>query len=112
MMVAFILALGFSGWKLYAFMPNKPLEDDDTTTTSIDELKSIMYEVIHAGELEEESIVTKMKEHPNFNHEHYWRFNHNRLKKLLEHHFLENPHHQNIKHIHQDLQKASPKPLK
>ena len=107
MMVAFVSTLGFSGWKLYAFLPNKPLEDDDTTAVSIDELKGIMYEVIHEGELEEENIFTKMKEHPKFDHEHFWRFNHNRLKQLLNSHFLDNPHHENIEHIHKHLKDQS-----
>ncbi|MGB5964689.1 MAG: hypothetical protein WBF77_04905 [Sulfurimonadaceae bacterium] len=106
MMVAFVLTLSFSGWKLYAFMPNKPLEDDDTTATSVDELKTIMYEVIHAGELEEETIFTKMKDHPKFDHEHFWRFNHNRLKQLLNSHYLKNPHHKNVAHIHHHLKET------
>lgn len=104
-MIAFILALVFSGWKLYAFMPNKPLRDDDTTARSVQELKSIMYEVIRTGELEEEIIFTKMKDHPKFDQKHFWRFNHNRLKQLLERHYLENPHHKSIEHIHHSLHK-------
>jgi hypothetical protein len=104
MMVAFILALVFSGWKLYAFIPNKPLRDDDQTASSVQELKRIMYEVIHAGELEEESIFTKMKDHPKFDREHFWRFNQNRLRQLLQNHFLEHPGHKSIEHIHHHLQ--------
>ena len=107
MMVAFILALVFSGWKLYAFMPNKPLKDDDTTEHAVEELKSIMYEVIRTGELEEETIVARMKDHPKFDREHFWRFNHNRLKQLLERHYLENPHHKRIEHILHSLQKET-----
>ena len=112
MMAAFILALVFSGWKLYAFMPNKPLKDDDTTAVSIEELKTIMYDAIYAGEFDEENILTRMKEHPKFDHDHFWRFNHNRLKQLLNSHFIENPHHKNIEHIYHDLQKEDPRPLK
>ncbi len=103
MMATFVLALGFNGWKLYAFLPTKPLKDDDTTSVSVETLKTIMYDVIHSGELDEEAIVTKMKEHPKFDHDHFWRFNHNRLKQLLNSHFLEHPHHQNIEHIHDHL---------
>lgn len=103
MMAAFVLALGFSGWKLYAFMPTKALEDDDTTASAVEALKSIMYEVIHAGEVEEERIFSKMTEHPKFDNEHFWRFNHNRLRQLLHSHFLKHPHHQNIEDIHQHL---------
>ena len=103
MMVAFIIALIFSGWKLYAFMPKEILKDDDTTEVSIEELKTIMYDVIGSGEFDEQAICDKMKEHPKFDHEHFWRFNHNRLKQLLNSHYIENPHHQNIKHIHQHI---------
>ncbi len=103
MMVAFVTALGFSGWKLYAFMPNKPLEDDDTNHLSTQKLKDMMYDVIGDGTLDEEGILQQMKEHPKFDHEHFWRFNQNRLKQLLNSHYIENPHHQNVKHIHEHL---------
>lgn len=103
MVVTFILALGLSGWKLYAFMPNKPLDDDDTDATSVQTLKTIMYDVISNGELDEQRIFTKMKEHPEFNHEHFWRFNHNRLRQLLNAHFLDFPHHETIEHIYKHL---------
>nr|MDA3945729.1 hypothetical protein [Helicobacteraceae bacterium] len=66
-----------------------------------------MYDVIHTGALEEEHIFTKMKEHPKFDHEHFWRFNRNRLRQLLHHHFSENPHHKSIEHIHQHLNDKS-----
>lgn len=112
MMVAFIVALLLSGWKLYAFMPNKPLEDDDTTAASIEALKTIMYDVIKDGELQEEQILEKMRAHPGFNQEHFWRFNHNRLKQLLNGHFLDNPHHDTIEHIYHDLNKDDHKLLK
>lgn len=105
MMVMFMLALGFSGWKLYAFMPNQPLDDDDTDVTSVNELKSIMYDVISDGELDEQRILSKMKEHPKFNHAHFWRFNHNRLRQLLNAHFLDFPHHETIEHIYKHLSK-------
>ena len=103
MMIAFILALVVSLWKLYAFIPNRPLKDDDTDATSRKQLKTIMYDVIADGELDEQRIVSKMKEHPEFNHEHFWRFNHNRLKQLLNSHFLDYPHHETIEHIHKHL---------
>jgi len=105
MMVAFILALGFSGWKLYAFMPNEPLADDDTNADATQELNIIMYEVIHNGALEEEHVLEQMKAHPKFDAEHFWRFNHNRLKQLLQHHFIEYPHHKHIQDIHNHLTK-------
>lgn len=103
MMGTFILALGFSGWKLYAFIPNGPLEDDDTDGASVKELKTIMYDVIADGELDEQRILTKMKAHPEFDQQHFWRFNQNRLRQLLKAHFLDFPHHETIEHIYKYL---------
>lgn len=105
MMVAFLLALGLSMWKLYAFMPNTPLEDDDTNPQATKTLKKIMYEVIATGEEREEKIVEMMKEHPHFDKEHFWRFNLNRFRQLLNTHYSEYPDHQNIQDIHHHLKK-------
>ncbi len=107
MMVAFVLALVFSGWKLYAFMPTKALNDDDTTPASQEELKKIMYATIREGALEEEILLHKMKEHPHFDKKHFWRFNQNRLRQLLKSHYLQYPGHKSIKHIHRHLTKDS-----
>jgi hypothetical protein len=103
MIVAFVLALVISGWKLYLFMPTKALTDDDTTPDSKEKLKKIMYEVINEGALEEEVLYNKMKEHPRFDKKHFWRFNQNRLRQLLKSHYLEHPGHHNIKHIYHHL---------
>jgi len=62
MMIAFVLTMIFSGWKLYAFMPTKALQDDDTTPDSKEDLKKIMYAVIREGEVQEETLLDKMKE--------------------------------------------------
>lgn len=105
MMAAFLFALGLSGWKLYRFIPGKQLEDDDTTPASTEELRAIMYDVIGEGELEEKTIFAKMQKHPRFDRGHYWRFNQNRLRKLLESHYLRYPEHCSIEHIHRFLQK-------
>lgn len=103
MMAAFVLALIFSGWKLYAFMPTEALKDDDTTPASKEALEKIMYEAIRGGALEEEILLHKMKEHPHFDKKHFWRFNQNRLRQLLKSHYLKHPGHQNIRHIHHHL---------
>ncbi|MCJ7764980.1 MAG: hypothetical protein MUP09_03470 [Thiovulaceae bacterium] len=105
MMVAFVLALVLSGWKLYTFMPTRALKDDDTTPDSKEKLKKIMYEVIREGAVEEDILFDKMKEHPHFDKKHFWRFNQNRLRQLLKDHYLEYPGHQNIRHIHHHLKK-------
>ena len=107
MMVAFVSALGLSGWKLYAFMPNKPLKDDDTNAESTQTLKEIMYEVIAKGVTEEEDIVEKMREHSRFDDKHFWRFNLNRLRQLLNSHYIEHPEHQNTQHIQEHLKEKN-----
>ena len=107
MMVAFILALGFSGWKLYAFMPKEPLKDDDTNTTATLELKTVMYKHIEKGVVEEELLLVEIQADPEFDQEHFWRFNLNRLRQLLQSHYIENPQHQDIKDIHQHLNSKS-----
>ena len=103
MMVAFVLALGFSLAKLYAFMPKKPLKDDDTNPEATQELMEIMYRVIATGVTTEEALLEQMKDHPNFDEKHFWRFNHNRLKKLLEKHYIMHPEHHSIKEISTSL---------
>ena len=105
MMVAFILAIGFSLWKLYAFMPSKPLQDDDTTPESTQELMRLMYSAIKAKKLNKDHIEAHMKMDSTFDEKHFWRFNANRLNKLLDQHFLENPEHKSIEDIHKALQK-------
>ena len=106
MMVAFILALGFSGWKLYVFMPSEPLEDDDMNKVSTQALKTMMYDVIAKGTFEKEAIVKKMQSHSMFEQKHFWRFNLNRLNQLLNSHYIEYPHHNSVKDIHKHLNKT------
>ena len=105
MMIAFVLALILTGWKLYYFMPSKQLQDDDTTPESQNELISLVLEIIKGsdGELNEKELHNMVKEHENFNVEHFWRFNENRLKQLLHLHYLKNPDTNSIKDIHKKL---------
>jgi len=92
MMGAFIAGLGLSVWKLYAFMPMKRLPDDDTTPESVALLERIMVECNNAHEhLDEESLYQLMCEHHEFDHKHFWRFNENRLRHLIEHYRLKDP---------------------
>jgi len=92
MMGAFIVALGLSVWKLYYFFPTKPLADDDTTPESIAQLEHIMISVaLSHPNIDEESLFHKMTEHPEFDPKHYWRFNQNRLRHLIEHYRTKEP---------------------
>ena len=99
MMVAFIISLFFSAWKLYAFMPKEPLKDDDTNPNATQELMTLMYRVIHLGATTEADIFEAMTRDPSFDKKHFWRFNPNRLKQLLQGHYLNHPEHHTIDDI-------------
>ncbi|MEA2112332.1 MAG: hypothetical protein U9P71_09845 [Campylobacterota bacterium] len=105
MMIAFILALIFSGWKMYAFLPNKPLEDDDRTDEADVKLNTIMLATIiehynSTHNLNNNELYTKMKEHEDFDHDKFWRFNPNRLNQLLGKHSLNFPNQDSIEKIY------------
>ena len=79
---AFIVALGLSSWKMIAFLPSKPLTDDDTTPESIELLEKIMVACNQEG-MSEETLLETMMAHDAFDKEHFWRFNLNKLKHLI-----------------------------
>ncbi|MDD5717225.1 MAG: hypothetical protein PHW64_05420 [Sulfuricurvum sp.] len=92
MMGAFIAGLGLSVWKLYYFFPTKRLPDDDTTPESVDLLERIMVETEHNFPgLTDEELYRKMIEHPEFDPNHFWRFNPNRLIHLTAHYRFKEP---------------------
>lgn len=80
-------------WKIYAFLPNKQLEDDDTTPEATKDLMHLMFSVIkeNNGELTKDELFSKMQEHEEFNSQRFWRFNLNRLNQLLGKVYIENP---------------------
>lgn len=92
MMVAFIGGLAISLYKVYLFLPQKPLADDDTTPESVALLERIMVECNNAhSHLDEESLFQMMSAHHDFDPKHFWRFNENRLRHLIEHYRLKEP---------------------
>lgn len=107
MLIFFILFLITSIWKIWAFLPNKQLVDDDKTEESEHELNSLMLKVIkeHQGEIDERELFIQMTENENFNSELFWRFNLNRLKQLLNAHYINNPNAYNIGTIYKDSTK-------
>lgn len=90
MMAAFIGGLALSLYKVYLFLPQKPLADDDTTPESVALLERIMIES-NQREISEERLFEKMLTHPEFDSKHFWRFNENRLKQLIAHYRLKEP---------------------
>ncbi|MBD3799380.1 hypothetical protein [Sulfuricurvum sp.] len=90
MMGAFIGALGLSIWKVYAFFPNKRLSDDDTTPESVELLERIMVESYRKG-ISHSELYEAMLAHPDFDPKHFWRFNENRLRHLIDHYRFKDP---------------------
>ncbi|MFH0710636.1 MAG: hypothetical protein V2A75_10545 [Pseudomonadota bacterium] len=90
MMLAFAGGLVLTLYKVYLFLPQKPLEDDDTTSSSIEALEKIMVESNRDG-ITEEELFEKMRNHPEFDTKHFWRFNPNRLRHLIDNYRLKEP---------------------
>lgn len=105
MMIFFILFLAVSIWKIYAFLPNKELADDDTTEESKKELRDIMLKTIKSsdGTLSIDELFVKIEESEDFDGQKYWRFNKNRLNQLLNVYYMEHPHTQSIEDIHKNI---------
>jgi hypothetical protein len=92
MMVSFLGALVLSFYKLYLFFPKTALADDDTTPESIALLEQILVETDQSSpSLNEEELYQKMTEHPLFDSKHFWRFNENRLRHLIQNYRLKVP---------------------
>lgn len=87
---AFVAALGLSAWKVYVFLPSKPLEDDDTTAQSVQLLERIMLEC-NSDSMSEKELFETMLLHPEFDPHHFWRFNLNRLRHLIQNYRFNNP---------------------
>jgi len=90
MMIAFVGGLAISLYKIYLFLPQKPLADDDTTPESVTQLEKIMVES-NTPEITEEELFEKMRNHPEFDTKHFWRFNPNRLRHLIDNYRLKEP---------------------
>lgn len=105
MFIFFVALLVVSIWKIYAFLPNRPLADDDTTKESQEELLKVILKVIKEsqGELSREDLFAKVRSDETFDEKKFWRFNQNRLNQLLSYYHLENPHTKNIEDIYKDL---------
>jgi len=89
-MIAFVGGLAISLYKIYLFLPQKPLADDDTTPESVTQLEKIMVES-NTPEITEEELFEKMRNHPEFDTKHFWRFNPNRLRHLIDNYRLKEP---------------------
>ena len=104
MLIFFILFFAVSFWKIYAFLPNRQLEDDDTTEEAQKQLQSLMIKVIknNNADMDSKKLLNLMIADEDFNKERFWRFNENRLNRLLSSYFLQNPHLKDLKDIHKE----------
>lgn len=105
MLLFFLALLGVSIWKIYAFLPNKQLADDDTTPQSQEELLALMLDTIckNGPRLDAKKLFTLMHSREDFDKERFWRFNQNRLNRLLEAYYLKYPHLSSIEDIYTSL---------
>ena len=105
MMIFFIITLVVSIWKIYAFLPNKELEDDDTTEDVQSKLLELMLKVIkdNNGKLTNGELFLKMQKDEDFNSEIFWRFNHNKLNQLLNKYYLQNQNTSSILDIYKTI---------
>jgi hypothetical protein len=105
MMIFFILVLIISILKIYVFLPNKQLEDDDTTKESKEELMQTILKIIKDSDenLTESELFKRVNNDKNFNEELFWRFNLNKLKQLLNLYYIMYPDTSSIKDIYKKL---------
>ncbi len=106
MLFFFLISFILSIWKIYLFLPNKQLADDDRTKESQDELLNITLHVIKSKgrDLSVEELFDMIRESENFDKKRYWRFNKNRLNQILSSYYLKYPHTKSIADIHNNLQ--------
>jgi hypothetical protein len=110
MILGFVVVTALSLWKLYHFMPTKPLPDDDSDEASKEELTHLMLTVIeqqHTPEkpLDEKRLFEQMIAHETFDKEHYWRFNPNKLNQLLNRYYLHHPDTGSLPAIYEKITK-------
>jgi len=105
MMIFFVIFMIISMWKIYVFLPNKQLEDDDTTPEATKDLLHLMLRVIkeNNGELTTAELFEKMQENEEFDSQKFWRFNLNRLNQLLQKYYIENQNTTNILDIYKTI---------
>jgi len=105
MMIFFITALIIGVWKIYAFLPSRRLKDDDTTKESQAELISIMLRIIKSSdkELSPQELFKRVCDDKDFDKQHYWIFNQNRLNQLLNSYYLKYPPAQSIADIYKSI---------
>ena len=106
MMIAFVAGMILSIWKMYPFLVNRTLEDDDRGEDTHNLLVEIMYDVLKESKdvPSINELHDAMKAHEKFDEKKLWRFNPNKLNQLLNKHYLQNEHLNSIEDIHNKAQ--------
>ncbi len=107
MMIAFVIGTLLSIWKVYPFLVNRVLKDDDTGEDSHTYLVEHMHKVLKEQKdvPSAKTLHEKMVAHPEFDKERFWRFNENKLNQLLHRYFGENQDMNSIEDIHKYVNK-------
>ena len=102
MLGSFIIMLVASIWKIWAFLPNKQLADDDTTQEAQAKLEAVMLKVIYEkeGKLNEKELFEAMQIDEEFDKELFWRFNLNKHINLLNAYYAKVPNVDSIEAIY------------
>ena len=102
MIIAFVAGMALSIWKLYPFLTTKTLEDDDNTPEAKEALLNVVLDTIkqHGPSLTLNELYIRTKEHPSFDKEHFWRFNPNKLKHLLDEYYMKHSDINSIEDIY------------
>ncbi len=105
MLLFFIGLFLISFWKIYAFLPNEQLSDDDNTPEAKAELLGVILKVVQNNppHLTLNELYEKVKNDEDFDGEHFWRFNPNKLHHLLEYYFAKHPDTKSIEELHKKL---------
>ena len=85
MMIFFILSFIISMWKIYPFLQTRTLNDDDTTPEAQEELLKIISKHLdkNINDINTKDLLEKIQTDEDFDKEHFWRFNENKLKQIL-----------------------------
>jgi len=105
MLLFFVLFLFVSLWKISAFLPNKPLEDDDTSQEAAELLEQIMLKIIvqKKGKLTLDELFVEISKDEAFDAKRFWRFNRNKLQQLLNTYYAKNTNTATILDIYKGL---------
>ncbi len=105
MLIIFIPFFLISFWKVYAFLPNEQLPDDDNTPEAKAKLMKTVLKAVQNNppQITLTELYEKIKMDEDFDEEHFWRFNPNKLNHLLEYYYETHPDIKNIEELHKKL---------